>query len=46
MEVILENTIKNSSTKQATNGNRVRRKTKSVMFQTEKNDYYNPKEWK
>ena len=46
MEVIVDNTIKNAATRQMNGSSRVRRQTKRVCFEIERNDYYDPKEWK
>jgi hypothetical protein len=44
MEVILDNTIKNAAARQEISDSRLRKSTKRVNFETEKNDYYEPKE--
>jgi len=46
MEVILSNTIKNANVVFDPKNKKVRKPSKTVNFETERNNYYSPKIWK
>ena len=46
MQTILDNTTRNASTRHTSSGSRIRKPHKMVNFETGRNDYYEPKEWK
>ena len=45
MEVIVDNTIKNASSRMTASGSRIKKHSKSVNFEMGKNEYFAPKEW-
>lgn len=46
METTLNNTIKNASIEYDAKKSKVRRPSKRVLFQINRNTYYDPKDWK
>ena len=46
MDITINNTIKNASIEYDLNYSKIRRPQKKVSIHTEKNDYYDPKDWK
>jgi hypothetical protein len=46
METTLANTMKNASIEFDPKNSKIRRANKRVLFQTDRNNYYDPKNWK